>query len=93
MKSTKTYRCSARVIRKLKHTAFPIDMLRYDQCFPVSGEDVAKIERSNTPTLTDKQEDCSDIRLGKFSEKKDGGWTPERWESFGWVLVTEKSPV
>ena len=55
---------------------FPLDMLRYDSCWPSSQYDVVRIS----------QKDFRTINLTKFGE----WWTSGRWESFGWK-VTHKS--
>lgn len=68
---------------------FPIDMLRYDQCWPKSeGEDTGVIEQS--------------IRSRPPRQAPQGGWPPYRvtletdsesaptygrWESFGWKVA------
>lgn len=66
---------------------FPIDMLRYDQCFPVTGNDAAEIEAS-----INRERDAEGKRR-KFSVKlttvSHAGLYPTtaRWESFGWKVV------
>ncbi len=63
-------------------SAFPLDMLRYDSCWPASQEDVAKIsatlEASNEGPVVVELEQASDARL-----------TARRWESFLWRVVDE----
>lgn len=54
------------------YTGFPMDMLRYDQAWPATGEDAAKIKPSDEPV---------EIRLHGLS------CTPDRWKSFGWSIV------
>ena len=63
--------------------SFPIDMLRYDCCFPYSEGDSIKIER----ILRDRT--AGPVELGAYQEKR---WIPTagRWESFLWK-VTEHS--
>ena len=69
---------------------FPIDMLRYDGCFPARGEDASRIEgtfehgRSREPVR---------VRLFKWSDAK--SWKPEfgRWASFMWSVDRESIRV
>ena len=68
------------VIRRAEVTfmgSFPVDMLRYDSCWPARGEDASNIERSfHVP-----QVECK-VQLCKHAKKKDKAWTPARWKSF-----------
>jgi hypothetical protein len=59
--------------------AFPIDMLRYDACYPASERDAATIITSfeGAPIV-------SRVRL-TLSFK--GRYTPDRWRSFLWNVV------
>jgi hypothetical protein len=57
---------------------FPGDMLRYDHCYPYSGEDVDKIFHF------EPGDPARIIRLTtRHATKKDNNLTPERWASFG----------
>ena len=56
--------------------AFPIDMLRYDMCWPCSSSDVAKMEAEHEPRS---------IAMRSYSAP-----TIERWKSFGWSPGVEK---
>lgn len=60
--------------------AFPIDMLRYDTCWPVSSEDASKIRRS----IEDVPHRWS-IRVTTSRR----GFTDGRWESFGCGIEVE----
>lgn len=58
---------------------FPVDMLRYDRCFPVNSEDATRIQErcldfSQTSTVTLE----SDARIVP---------TKDRWQSFGWRVT------
>ncbi len=71
---------------------FPLDMLRYDCCWPRRGDDVAKI----TPiyaTITPESKDemaTRDVRLVKYAHLKRGPFVEAgRWRSFGWEVVRE----
>lgn len=58
---------------------FPMDMLRYDECFPHTGGDAEKFRGSRT--------ERREIVLCAYHEP---GWEPEamRWSSFGWPVKT-----
>jgi hypothetical protein len=61
---------------------FPIDMLRYDACWPVRGEDVMRIEpgpQSHQGTRT--------VRLVRCARSGNGP-TVGRWGSFGWTVTS-----
>ena len=55
---------------------FPLDMLRYDSCWPHSGDDVAEIESS----LSREQRRLFQIRLVGINKP-----TLDRWSSFCWT--------
>jgi hypothetical protein len=60
---------------------FPLDMLRYDSCFPKTQMDVATIEQ-NPMTHTEKVH----IELERYVVGKDLP-TSGRWQSFGWNVL------
>ena len=65
---------------------FPIDMLRYDCCFPQGSEDVGQIVYSADYHLR------ADALLKKVPFKvtlvcASGRYTPGRWSSFGWKVT------
>ena len=60
---------------------FPLDMLRFDACWPATGEDAARLDVS---FLTMKREPRS-IRMRSYRAP-----TVDRWSSFGWSVGTEK---
>jgi len=64
-------------------TSFPLDMLRYDECFPVAPQDVDRIGSSLDSDLPRGNK----ITLAHYSD--DIRWVPQfkRWESFGWTAV------
>lgn len=64
---------------------FPIDMLRYDSCFPYNSEDVAKIE---CRVFSDTRQT---IRLAKYALKRDTMPTTLRWQSFLWSVSDIKT--
>lgn len=80
--------------------SFPLDMLRYDSCFPATPEDVSWM----ISALNDRTEPV-ELMLGTIGIRAFKGWkqgdpipstsicpvTIERWHSFGWE-VTEIYP-
>jgi hypothetical protein len=56
---------------------FPIDMLRYDLCWPATGSDSTDIEHSHPSSTILHRIDLKGLKLP----------TAARWESFGWKLV------
>lgn len=57
---------------------FPVDMLRYDSCYPASQEDASKL----------LDDDYREIRISRTSELKGSTFTVARWQSFGWQCDT-----
>lgn len=67
---------------------FPLDMLRYDTCWPRRGEDVHRIE----PSYATGEGDLSkrEVNLAMYTPIKRGPFTTwERWNSFGWQVIKE----
>lgn len=57
---------------------FPFDMLRYDSCYPVTGEAVLRMSQNG------------DRRCVELASRQPRGlWRPteSRWMSFGWTAV------
>ncbi len=52
---------------------FPIDMLRYDKCWPAAG--VLEVDGPE--------------RIVVIESRSEGYWTPDRWSSFGWIVVND----
>lgn len=72
---------------------FPIDMLRYDACWPASSEDARKITESIVESVThatDEQprvwQETTEIALTIAPGYSDP--TFDRWASFGWMVKT-----
>lgn len=61
--------------------SFPIDMLRYDRCSPVSTEDAFAILNTFANVRSDE---LITVRLISYSDRKDWMPTQGRWQSFGW---------
>ena len=55
---------------------FPIDMLRYDSCYPLSQEDVNKFW----------WDEVREVTLISVKRCKSGP-TEGRWNSFGWKVI------
>lgn len=63
-------------------TAFPLDMLRFDECWPVTPDDAALIEQ------TLRHENNGRVRI-KLGSAKSTYYVPtaRRWDSFLWKIV------
>lgn len=61
--------------------AFPIDMLRRDECYPRSTEDAAGIAAEAPAQRV--------VTLCHVDSRPLFSWSPtaERWESFGWRVI------
>ena len=59
---------------------FPIDMLRYDACWPASEHDAGLIAQTLEPGHAGAW--CVAVEK-RTARKKEKAWTPERWRSFG----------
>jgi hypothetical protein len=73
--------------------AFPMDMLRYDRCFPDRSQDAMNISLS-LARATDAHQKLNmstepyTVTLLKYHRtKKDAQITTDRWTSFGWTVV------
>lgn len=64
-------------------TFFPVDMLRYDRCFPRNSQDAARISSHCDPSV--RREEC-DIEVCRYatSRREAENFTVDRWASFGW---------
>jgi len=58
---------------------FPVDMLRFDCCFPADPSAVAVITQGYNEKRVTVQL-CAYLRAGDIAP------TPERWASFGWAV-------
>ncbi len=54
---------------------FPVDMLHFDQCWPATGDDAAKIVEPASPA------EPRSIRM-RSHQRPD----TDRWSSFGWTV-------
>ena len=63
---------------------FPLDMLRYDSCFPAAPDDAAAI--ANSLDLERRTRGVTRVRLYARAATRDG-LTPARWASFLWNVV------
>lgn len=62
---------------------FPVDMLRYDCCWPATGSDAALLD--DQPVSIDKpSRENRSVRMHSYREP-----TIDRWSSFGWSVGTE----
>ena len=63
--------------------SFPLDMLRYDSCFPAGQEDACAL----THACVDSPEAQWKIRLARYVFVKDHLPTKDRWASFSCSVV------
>ena len=70
--------------------AFPLDMLRYDSCWPARGIDVEKITpRYETAEERDEMS-WREVTLMTYGDRKNfSPVTAARWASFNWKVVEE----
>ena len=59
--------------------SFPLDMLRYDLCFPVEEIDARAIERSLNPMIDAAQ---IEVLVARFTESAEPRWGYDRWASY-----------
>lgn len=69
--------------------SFPVDMLRYDYCYPVSFT-VDEGERGPVAELND-EENQDVLIVARATDLKAREWTTARWNSFGWMIQPIKS--
>lgn len=62
---------------------FPIDMLRYDRCFPASESDSHVIDVTRTPGYRGDARKTVTLQMADPKRQP----TEARWESFGWTVV------
>jgi hypothetical protein len=75
---------------------FPFDMLRYDACFPATGDDVSMLEKqyeyetANVVGIAGGSRRAIDrtVHLTMLSRNYTGP-TIERWKSFGWTVIDD----
>jgi hypothetical protein len=70
--------------------AFPIDMLRYDCCWPATEQDANQIESINDPMVDSREDKPYQITVETARNTRDHGRfivTEGRWDSFNWKLV------
>ncbi len=64
---------------------FPLDMLRYDACYPITGDDAANIGYSLERDKTHRNKDNTfDVKLASQMVNSP---TVERWRSFLWSVI------
>lgn len=64
---------------------FPLDMLRYDECYPVTPVDVEYIESRKRVDGKTVAREVSLATHKRFAP------TEGRWESFGWTVFWDHS--
>lgn len=70
-------------VRATSPSRFPLDMLRYDQCCPATGDAINAISNSlPRPALVGVE-----VELIAYHSGKVANLTNARWQSFGWTIV------
>ena len=65
---------------------FPVDMLRYDECYPVDSEGVHNIIHRSYDVNPNTGHHFQVGREVRLATNKRFGLTAARWESFGWKV-------
>lgn len=73
----RTNQMNTLTLESTKGAPFPIDMLRYDTCWPRTGADVAIIVTANAGYAQRGQKVT-------VARDRSGEWALARWASFGW---------
>lgn len=66
---------------------FPIDMLRYDACWPMTQEDVCRMTIDGTSRGMKADSEPVKVRMASHREPTAG-----RWASFGWHIRAQERP-
>lgn len=61
---------------------FPVDMLRYDQCWPTGQDDAANMIVDSVSLNAELRT----IELSKWCRNQQAEPTTDRWASFGWQV-------
>lgn len=72
---------------------FPIDMLRYECCYPARGEDASAIEATFAELLLCGLVRDRVIHLAKYHDTRAVHIETARWGSFGWVVVSKQTAI
>ena len=65
---------------------FPVDMLRYDECYPVDPVSVENIQEQKREGKTESSGGRPVLRDVHLVSYKAYGPTEARWESFNWMV-------
>ena len=76
------------------HFPFPLDMLRYDQCYPANETETARMDGAISPfretnNIAGAPHRITLARAVNLSQRDAKRWQPThgRWESFGWKVT------
>jgi len=67
-------------------THFPVDMCRYDRCYPHSDLDAKNIGRMVYQDGGSLRPIAKPVRLLQYGENSRPSWNHDRWLSFGWEI-------
>ena len=68
-----------KIVKVKGNSLFPMDMLRYDRCYPLKGEDAQAMG------LRDSERTVTLVFVGLHSNEQP---TVDRWKSFGWTVTS-----
>lgn len=69
----------------------PLDMLRYDGCFPSTGDDVNNLVLGQHYSPDERRLWMTTMREVAFTTYSQGSPTTGRWKSFGWQVHPEEN--
>jgi hypothetical protein len=72
--------------------SFPLDMLRYDGCYPATSEDAGLIQEHLDRNISMADRDKTPITLTHINGQAKWAPTAGRWESFLWKVVRIEHP-
>jgi len=68
---------------------FPLDMLRYDHCYPEGDLDVTKVGLADRANFKVEPRRFV-VHVARVVSNKNETWTIGRWKSFGWTCIPER---
>jgi hypothetical protein len=72
--------------------AFPVDMLRYDGCYPSDSRAVSAMAGPERDNVAHPAGDPREVELTSVNHNKRWEPTRGRWQSFGWSVVSIGPP-
>lgn len=66
---------------------FPVDMLRYDECWPIDADSVSTIAAASPGALSQSDPSHLARRRVRLTTIRPDGPSVGRWDSFGWRML------